>query len=140
MKTIDFLCDIKKVGLPFIKVDEGVYNGMCFLVDTGCSESVMYSFVARHFQDELRTEDKEGTVFGLEGKPMPTQIVSGDFLLGGTLTTIQFHVLNDSSSSKKVEEDLGFQLHGILGIDFMLANNWMIDIANQRIIVDDQAA
>ena len=79
-------------------------------------------------------------MFGLEGKPMPTQIVSGDFLLGGTLTTIQFHVLNDSSSSKKVEEDLGFQLHGILGIDFMLANNWMIDIANQRIIVDDQAA
>ena len=140
MKTIDFLCDVKKVGLPFIKISDGAFKGLCLLVDTGCSESVMYSFVARHFQNELRTEGKEGTVFGIEGKPMTTQIVSGDFLLGGTLTTIQFHVMDDCSSSKKIEEELGFQLHGILGNDFMFANHWMVDIANQRIIVDEQAA
>lgn len=138
MKTIDFLFDLKKIGLPFISVTEGVFKGLCFLVDTGCTESVMFSFVAKHFENDLRTDGEYSTMCGMEGRPVETLKVFGDISFGGSLTTVHFHLLNDSTVSKRVEEDFGFQMHGILGMDFMLANNWIVDIVNRRIIIDEQ--
>ena len=138
MKTIDFLFDLKKISLPFVSVTEGVFKGLCFLVDTGCTESVMFSFVAKHFENDLKTDGENGSMFGVEGKPVETLKVFGDMSFGGSLTTVHFHLLDDSTASQRIQDDYGFQMHGILGMDFMLASNWIVDIVNRRIIIDEQ--
>lgn len=49
---------LQKTGLPLI-VTSGKLKNLCFLIDTGATNNILFTYVYEHFKDEFRVlEDK----------------------------------------------------------------------------------
>lgn len=112
---------LQKTGLPLIVVtctdDTGTIRDLCLLIDTGSTNNIMFSFVYEHFQKSFKSLDKQGSVMGFEGQ---------------NYTSI-FSVLDVSDGMKHVQEESGVQIHGVLGIHFLVDYEWIIDFKELKI-------
>ena len=64
---------------------------------------------------------------GIEGKLTETLTIEATFNFDEKDYTSTFSVLNASEAVKQIENETRIQIHGIIGIEFLLENRWVID-------------
>ena len=117
---------IEKTGMPLI-LTSGKKKNVCFLIDTGSTHNTLFSFVYEHFKDDFRIIEEDQKTMGIESRFQDSTTVEGTFNFDGTEYTSTFEVVKANDAIVKIQEDTGVQLHGILGIPFLMENKWKID-------------
>lgn len=117
---------LQKTGLPLI-ITSGKLKNLCFLIDTGSTHNILFSYVYEHFSDEFKILNNTQNIMGIEGEYKETPIVEGTFNFEGKDYTSTFSVFNATNAVVQVEEETGVQIHGILGIQFLIENKWVIN-------------
>lgn len=129
---------LQKTGLPLIVTtctdDAGTVRNMCFLIDTGSTNNILFSFVYEHFQKSFKSLDEQGSVMGFEGQQYETPQIETTFNFEGQSYTSVFSVLDVSDGMKHVQEESGVQIHGVLGIHFLVDYEWIIDFNELKIL------
>lgn len=120
------LFGLQKTGLPLI-ITSGKLKNLCFLIDTGSTHNILFSYVYEHFSDEFKILNNTQNIMGIEGEYKETPIIEGTFNFEGKDYTSTFSVFNATNAVVQVEEETGVQIHGILGIQFFIENKWVIN-------------
>lgn len=120
------LFGLQKTGLPLI-ITSGKLKNLCFLIDTGSTYNILFSYVYEHFSDEFKILNNTQNIMGIEGEYKETPIIEGTFNFEGKDYTSTFSVFNATNAVVQVEEETGVQIHGILGIQFLIENKWVIN-------------
>ena len=110
---------LQKAGLPLII--SGTHN-LCFLIDTGATHNVIFNYVYEHFKKEFKRLDGNQSIMGIEGIYQETPIIEATFNFEGVDYTSSFSVLEASDAMQQVQKETGIQIHGILGVQFLLEN------------------
>lgn len=124
---------LEKIGLPLI-LTSGRKKNVCFLIDTGSTHNTLFSFVYEHFKDDFRIIEENQETMRIEGRFQESTTVEGTFNFEGTEYTSTFAVVKANDMITQLQEDTGVQLHGILGIHFLMENNWKIDFEKKVVI------
>lgn len=117
---------LQKTGLPLI-VTSGKLKNLCFLIDTGSTHNTLFSFVYEHFKDEFKLLDSSYRTMGIEGHYKEAPVIEATFNFEGADYSSTFAVLDASEAIAQVQEETGVQIHGVLGNQFLMENNWIID-------------
>ena len=117
---------LEKTGMPLI-LTSGRKKNVCFLIDTGSTHNTLFSFVYEHFKDDFRIIEEDQKTIGVESRFQESTTVEGTFNFDGTEYTSTFAVVKANDTIVKIQEETGVQLHGILGIPFLMENKWKID-------------
>jgi hypothetical protein len=72
---------------------------------------------------------------GIEGIYQETPIIEATFNFEGVDYTSSFSVLEASDAMQQVQKETGIQIHGILGVQFLLENKWILDFKKLTITV-----
>lgn len=120
------LFGLQKTGLPLI-ITSGKLKNLCFLIDTGSTHNILFSYVYEHFSDEFKILNNTQNIMGIEGEYKETPIIEGTFNFEGKDYTSTFSVFNATNAVAQVKEETGVQIHGILGIQFLIENKWVIN-------------
>lgn len=123
---------IECVGMPIIVTSSKPH--LTFLVDTGANFNSIFSFVCEGLPDFFTPLGTENNMYGIEGNVVSNSMVKATIEFENTRSETVFSVLNADSVVKRLHEDNGFQLHGILGSQFLKANKWIIDFGKLEII------
>lgn len=115
-----------------IPTDDGIKQ-LCFLIDTGASINIIYDFVCRFFKDEFVELEGSGSVVGFEGKEHKTQYMGISFLMEGNKYSGVFSVVEEYSGMRTIQDNYGIQVQGVLGLPFLVMNNWIIDFKSLRL-------
>lgn len=134
----DIRWSISKIGLPLVimeqTTDEGHIGRLCFLIDTGASINIIYKFVCKDFMKSFIELEGGGAIIGFEGEEHKTQYVGICFFVEGVKYSGVFSVLDEYAGMKHIEENFGIQVHGVLGIPFLVNNGWRIDLKDMKVI------
>lgn len=114
---------IEKTGMPLI-LTSGKKKNVCFLIDTGSTYNTLFSFVYEHFKDDFRIIEEDQKTMGIESRFQDSTTVEGTFNFEGTEYTSTFAVVKANDAIAKIQEETGVQLHGILGIQFLMENRF----------------
>lgn len=117
---------IEKTGMPLI-LTSGKKKNVCFLIDTSSTCNILFTFVYEHFKDEFRIIEENQKTIGIESRFQDSTTVEGTFNFDGTEYTSTFEVVKANDTITQLQEETGVQLHGILGIPFLMENKWKID-------------
>ena len=117
---------LEKTGMPLI-LTSGKKKNVCFLIDTGSTYNTLFSFVYEHFKDDFRIIEEDQKTMGIESRFQDSTTVEVTFIFDGTEYTSTFAVVKANDAIAKIQEETGVQLHGILGIPFLMENKWKID-------------
>lgn len=117
---------IEKTSMPLI-LTSGKKKNVCFLIDTGYTHNTLFSFVYEHFKDDFRIIEEDQKTMGIESHFQDSTTVEGTFNFDGTEYTSTFEVVKANDTITQLQEETGVQLHGILGIPFLMENKWKID-------------
>lgn len=120
---------LQETGLPLI-VTSGKLKDMCFLIDTGATHNIIFSFVYEHLKDEFVLLKKKQSSMGIEGNFQEWPTIKATLNFEGTEFTSTFTVLDATKAITQVQQQTGIQIHGILGTSFLLENKWVIDYNN----------
>ena len=123
---LSFVYGLKKVGLPLV-ITSGELNNWCFLLDTGSTHNIIFSFVYEHFKDKFKAMNVGTNIMGIEGDSKPTSIVEGTFNFGGNDYTSTFCILDANDAMNQIFTESGIQIHGIIGTQFLIENAWVVD-------------
>lgn len=128
---------LEKTGLPLIITSRKLKN-LCFLIDTGSTHNVLFTYVYEHFKDEFRLLDGKQNIMGIEGHYEETPTIEATFNFEGTDYTSTFSVFDATDAIAQVQEETGVQIHGILGTQFLMANNWIIDFNKLKLYLNEK--
>ena len=117
---------MQKTGLPLI-VTSGKLKNLCFLVDTGATHNVLFAYVFEHFKNEFKVLEEHQSTMGIEGNYKECPTIEATFNFEGTDYTSTFSVLDATEAIAQVQAETGVQIHGVLGIQFLVENKWIID-------------
>ena len=117
---------LQNTGLPLI-MTSGKLKNLCFLIDTGSTHNTLFDFVYEHFRDEFKLLDSSCRTMGIEGHYKETPVIEATFNFEGVDYTSTFAVLDATDAIAQVQEETGVQIHGVLGIEFLIENKWIID-------------
>ncbi len=81
----------------------------------------------KDFSDEFKILNNTQNIMGIEGEYKETPIIEGTFNFEGKDYTSTFSVFNATNAVVHIEEETGVQIHGILGIQFLIENKWVIN-------------
>lgn len=128
---------LEKAELPLIIVtcinNAGKTQNLCFLIDTGSTNNILFDFVYRHFSEKFQKLDSQGSVIGFEGKEHKTLEVEVSFDFEGANYSSKFSVLDTFSGMRQIQEESGIQIHGVLGLPFLIEYEWTLDFKNLTI-------
>ena len=117
---------LEKIGLPLI-LTSGKLKNICFLIDTGATHNVLFTYVFEHFRNEFRVLDEHQSTMGIEGNYKECPTIEATFSFEGIDYTSTFTVLDATNAVAQIQEETGMQIHGILGIPFLVENEWIVD-------------
>ena len=123
---------LQKAGLPLI-LTSGKLKNICFLIDTGSTHNSLFDFVYNHFKDEFKLLDQTQLLMGIEGHYKETPIIEATFNFEGKDYTSTFSVLDASEAIQQVQDETGVQIHGVLGIQFLVQSKWIVDFEKLEI-------
>ena len=127
---------LQKTSLPLI-VTSGKLKNLCFLIDTGATHNVLFTYVFEHFKNEFRVLDEHQSTMGIEGNYKECPTIEATFNFDGKDYSSVFAVLDASDAVKQVQKETGIQIHGVLGTAFLLENNWIIDFETYNVKCND---
>ncbi len=129
---MDLSYGICKTKLPIILVEiEDKY--LCFILDTGSTCSLIDSSVVEYFKDIVEPVG-DYCISGIEGTKHKVDIVALPFNFEGQIYKPKFCVRPLLDAFKSIEEENGIQVHGLLGTDFLLENQWIVDFRTLTLI------
>lgn len=117
---------LQKTGLPLI-ITSGKLKNLCFLIDTGATHNILFTYVYEHFKEEFKPLDGKQNIMGIEGHYEETPIIEATFNFEGMDYTSTFTVLDATNAVAQIQEETGVQIHGILSTDFLVKNKWILD-------------
>ncbi len=117
---------LEKAGLPLILTTDNPKN-LCFLIDTGSTNDVIFDFVYQHFKDYFTLTAECQNIMGIDGSLKPTIIVNADLQFDDCRYKAPFVVLEANEAINQVQAETGIQIHGVLGIPFLMENKCLID-------------
>lgn len=120
---------LEKAGLPLILTTENPKN-LCFLIDTGSTNDIIFDFVYQHFKDYFTPTSDSHNIMGIDGSLKPTIIVNADLQFDDLRYEAPFVVLEAYDAINQVQAETGIQVHGVLGIPFLMENKCLIDFDN----------
>lgn len=123
---------LEKVGLPLI-LTSGKLKNICFMIDTGSTHNILFDFVYNHFKDEFNILNNTQLLMGIEGHYKETPIIEATFNFEGTDYTSTFSVLEANEAISQVQNETGVQVHGVLGVQFLIENKWIVDFEKLEI-------
>ena len=127
---------LKKTSLPLI-VTSGKLKNLCFLIDTGSTHNTLFNFVYEHFKDEFKLLDSTCRTMGIEGHYIETPVIEATFNFEGINYTSTFSVLDATNAIAQVQKETGVQIHGVLGVEFLIENKWIIDFETYNVKCND---
>lgn len=122
---------LKKIGLPIV-VTENKPN-LCFLIDTGASNNILFSYAYAEVKDDFSTINKISLLSGIDGIKSECFQVHGKIIIDNQNFDIDFSVVETADGMKNIQNETGVQVHGILGVPFLTLNKWIIDFKNLTI-------
>lgn len=129
--SISIANSIQCVGIPIIVSTSRPH--LNFLVDTGASLNVIFSFVYDGLPNFFTPLDSEMSTFGIEGNIVNNCQVKATIEFENTKAETVFTVLQADEVVQRLQDENGFQLHGILGSEFLTNNRWIIDYNKMEI-------
>ena len=117
---------LQKTGLPLI-ITSGKLKNLCFLIDTGATNNILFTYVYEHFKDEFRVLEDKQRIMGIEGEYKETPVIEAIFNFEGVDYTSTFSVFDATDAIAQVQKETGVQIHGVLGIQFLVENKWIVD-------------
>ena len=117
---------LEKTGLPLILTTDNPKN-LCFLIDTGSTNDVIFDFVYQHFKDYFTLTDESQDIMGIDGSLKPTIIVNSDLQFEDLRYKAPFVILEANDAITQIQAETGIQIHGILGTPFLIENKCLID-------------
>ena len=116
---------LNKTGLPLIVVEINQQN-LCFLLDTGSNRNLIDQRVFEFFKEQVKTVGSS-TVLGLEGNMLETPVIKLSFNFENHSYSTNFNVFDSTNSFGAIEKESEIQIHGILGNQFFIENEWVLD-------------
>ena len=117
---------LEKAGLPLILTTENPKN-LCFLIDTGSTNDVIFDFVYEHFKSHFTIIPECQNIMGIDGSLKPTIIVNADLQFDDLRYKAPFSVVEANDAIMRVQEETSIQIHGVLGVPFLVENKCLID-------------
>lgn len=126
---------IKILGLPVIPLKLfNETNSSLFLIDTGSDRSIMDIAVYNHFKDKITNSEQGQNIITTNGKTSSTLTAQFTFTIDDSLKFSEpFTCMECSVGFNQIEKETGYQLHGILGTDFLVKHQWKIDFEKLQI-------
>ena len=115
----------------------GKLKNLCFLIDTGATHNVLFAYVYEHFKNEFKVLEDKQNIMGIDGEYKETPVIEATFNFEGTDYTSSFSVLNATDAIAQVQEETGVQIHGVLGIEFLIENKWIIDFKKLIVLCNE---
>lgn len=125
---------LEKAGFPLILTTDNPKN-LCFLIDTGSTNDVIFDFVYKHFKDYFTHTTDSQNIMGIDGSLQPTIIVNAALRFDDLSYKAPFVVLEANDAITQVQAETGIQIHGVLGTPFLLKNKCLIDF--DKLIIKD---
>ncbi len=116
---------LEKVGLPLIVTSSK--PNLCFLIDTGATHNVIFSFVIESIKDSVSFVESSNTIMGIEGNPTDVPQIEMGLDFQDNQSTSIFSIIVADNAISKIQSESGIQIHGILGIPFLTQNEWILD-------------
>ena len=134
-RTIPIKYSVYNIGLPVIPVKLfNEENHSLLLVDTGSDRSIMDITVYNHFKDKITNSEQGQNIITTNGQTSSTLIAQFIFTIDDSLKFSEpFTCMECSVGFNHIEKETGYQLHGILGTDFLVKHQWKIDFENLQI-------
>lgn len=132
---IHFFAEVAKTGMPLVRITEGKLKGAIMIIDTGATSNVLFGKAYNELRNFFHPIEGTITIFGIEGKMVDAKLVEGDVEIGGKMHPMVFSINDSGNAFEKLYEDFGFPVSGIIGSQFMVEHNWMIDFGKQEIII-----
>lgn len=120
---------LEKAGLPLILTTEHPKN-LCFLIDTGSTNNVIFNFVYQYFKDYFTPTSDSQNIMGIDGSLKATISVNAELQFDDLKYEAPFVVLEANDAIIQVQAETGIQIHGVLGIPFLMENKCLIDFDN----------
>ncbi len=73
---------------------------------------------------------------GVDGKYQDVNIVNTTLEIEGVEIKTKFNVVDMSDAIMQLQDETGMQLHGLLGIPFLMDNKSIIDFTKQEFIIN----
>ena len=129
---MDLSYGICKTKLPIILVEiEDKY--LCFILDTGSTCSLIDRSVVEYFKDIVEPVG-DYCISGIEGTKHKVDMITLPFNFEGQVYKPRFCVRPLLDAFKSIEDESGIQVHGLLGTDFLLENQWIVDFRTLTLI------
>ncbi|WP_320979061.1 aspartyl protease family protein [Bacteroides sp.] len=123
---------IMNIGLPVIPVKvKDKY--LSFILDTGSTCSLIDSNVVEYFKDIVEPVG-DYYISGIEGTKHKVDIITLPFTFEGQTYKPKFCVKPLLDAFKGIEDNSGIQVQGLLGTDFLLENQWIIDFKELKLM------
>ena len=116
---------IQKTGLPLIVIEINQQN-LCFLLDTGSNKNLIEQRVYEFFKESVEAIGSS-TILGLEGNKLDTPIINLSFNFENHSYSTNFNVFDSIKAFGAIEKESDIQIHGIIGNEFFIENEWIID-------------
>lgn len=120
-----FKYSLSKVGLPLV-VSSSKPN-LCFLVDTGASHNILFTFVVESSNIDYKSLGDNQSISGIEGTEHVTPQVEMSLSFDNKQVVSTFSILDATTVIRQIQNESGIQIHGILGIPFLMQNEWILD-------------
>lgn len=119
--------------LPIILVE--VKNKyLSFILDTGSTCSLIDSTVVEYFKNIVEPVG-DYYINGIEGTEHKVEMITLPFTFEGQTYKPKFCVKPLLDAFKGIEDESGIQVHGLLGTDFLLENQWIIDFKELNLYI-----
>lgn len=125
---ISLTLSVNKLGLPLI-VTTGNPN-FCFLIDTGATHNIVFSYVYEEFPQYFSASQDSLCIMGIEGIKQEVNQVKASISFGKKESRVTFSVMDANVAVLQIQKESGIQIHGILGIPFLVQNKWILDFKN----------
>lgn len=132
---IPFFGDASEMGMPYIRISEGQLKGIIMMVDTGSNSNILFGAAYNQLKDEFETVEGDASIFGMDGKPVEADTVSGTMSFCGKPHKLTFLVRKENDAFESLYQNIGLPISGIIGTNFMVEHNWIIDFGKQEIVI-----
>lgn len=116
---------LNKVGVPLVVTTSS--PNLCFIVDTGATNNIIFSFVLDALTNEYKAIEKTLSIVGINGSPVNVPQIEVPLYFENIKVITIFSVLDASPAISQIQTESGIQMHGILGIPFLTQNEWILD-------------
>lgn len=127
---------IQNLSMPLLNVKIANMK-LTFLIDTGATHNVIASFVYEQMRDAFVLLNDKNKIMGVEGNSKETPIVEALVIIAGAGIRTKFSVVNMNNTIIQLQDENGLQLHGFLGIPFLMDNKCILNFCNQEITIGE---